>query len=148
MLPVSLENCIFKNLWYAVGNPLINPLKVNGFGNGPDESKLWYKNGRLHRTDGPAVEWPNGYKEWYLNGKLHKEDGPAREWPDGNKLEWWLNNKRHREDGPAIECKNGHKEWWLNGKLHREDGPAIENNDMQSWYLFGILIRTNQKKEV
>jgi hypothetical protein len=28
-----------------------------------------YKNGELHREDGPAFEWTNGKKEWYLNGK-------------------------------------------------------------------------------
>ena len=32
----------------------------------------------------------NGGKEWFLNGKLHREDGPAIEWADGNK-EWFLN---------------------------------------------------------
>ena len=29
---------------------------------------FWYSDGRLHRTDGPAVERANGTKEWYLNG--------------------------------------------------------------------------------
>ncbi len=31
-------------------------------------AKLWYKNGLLHRDDGPAIEWPNGKKEWIQNG--------------------------------------------------------------------------------
>jgi hypothetical protein len=35
-----------------------------------------------HRLDGPAWEFSNGYKEWYKNGKLHREDGPAVELPD------------------------------------------------------------------
>ena len=26
-------------------------------------------NGKLHREDGPAVEWANGRKHWYLNGR-------------------------------------------------------------------------------
>ena len=30
--------------------------------------KVWYLNGKLHREDGPAVEYPNGSKMWYLNG--------------------------------------------------------------------------------
>lgn len=33
---------------------------------------------------------------------VHREDGPAKMWPDGYK-EWWINNKCHREDGPATE---------------------------------------------
>ena len=31
--------------------------------------KAWYHNGKLHREDGPAIEWANGYKEWYINDK-------------------------------------------------------------------------------
>jgi hypothetical protein len=50
--------------------------------------------GRLHRTDGPAVEHANGTKEWCQNGL------------------------RHRLDGPAIEYANGYQEWWLNGKRY------------------------------
>ena len=69
--------------------------------------------------------YANGYKEWCLNGKLHREDGPACEYPSGTK-EWYLNGKRHREDGPACENANGTKVWYLNGKRHREDGPAVE----------------------
>jgi hypothetical protein len=30
--------------------------------------------GKLHREDGPAVEWPAGTKEWYLNGKQLTEE--------------------------------------------------------------------------
>lgn len=33
------------------------------------ETKKWYKNGKLHRDDGPAVEYSDGYKEWFLNGE-------------------------------------------------------------------------------
>jgi len=57
----------------------------------------------------------DGSKRWYLNGKLHREDGPAIEWTDGTK-HWLLNGKYHREDGPAVEWANGDKEWFLNGK--------------------------------
>jgi len=31
--------------------------------------KSWYKNGELHRTDGPACEYANGNKEFWLNGE-------------------------------------------------------------------------------
>ena len=59
----------------------------------PDGTKEWYLNGKLHREDGPAVEYSDGSKQWYLNGKLHREDGPAAEYPDGTKY-WWFNDKR------------------------------------------------------
>ena len=29
---------------------------------------FWYINGKLHREDGPAIEWGNGNRYWYLNG--------------------------------------------------------------------------------
>ena len=59
--------------------------------------------------------YPEGYKIWYLNGKIHREDGPAIEWANGDKS-WYLNGILHREDGPAIEAANGDKSWWINGK--------------------------------
>ena len=39
----------------------------------------------------PTVKvYIDGTKHWYLNGKLHREDGPAIEYADGSKA-WWLN---------------------------------------------------------
>ena len=73
----------------------------------------------------------SGTKKWYLNDKLHREDGPAVEWVEGDKF-WYLNGKRHREDGPAIEYSNGDKFWFLNDEIYREEefnrkmSPAIE----------------------
>jgi hypothetical protein len=65
---------------------------TNGLGD-----KSWYLNDKLHREDGPAVEYANGSKFWYLNGKLHREDGPAIEWADGDKS-WHLNGKKVIEE--------------------------------------------------
>ena len=62
-------------------------------------TKEWYWNDKLHREDGPAIEYVDGSKEWWVNGKLHREDGPAREWDDGTK-EWWLNDKHVYDLGP------------------------------------------------
>jgi len=67
-----------------------------------------------------AAAYANGSKYWYLNNKLHREDGPAIEWVDGSK-EWYLNGVRHREDGPACEYADGDKEWYLNGKRLTEE---------------------------
>ena len=88
-----------------------------------------------------------GTKEWYLNNKLHREDGPAIEYSNGGKS-WYLNGERHREDGPAVEWINGYKEWYLNGKLHREDGPAIEGKDnYESWFLNGEYLTKKQHRK-
>ena len=40
---------------------------------------------KLHRIDGPAVEWSNGSKFWYVDGKRHRTDGPAIEYSSGSK---------------------------------------------------------------
>jgi len=47
--------------------------------------RAWYLNGKLHREDGPAVEWADGHREWWLNGELHREDGSAIEWANGTR---------------------------------------------------------------
>ena len=39
----------------------------------------------------------NGTKAWYLNDKLHREDGPAIEYSNGNKF-WYLNDKELTEE--------------------------------------------------
>ena len=105
--------------------------------------KYWYLNGRLHREDGPAVEYNDGRKSWYINGKLHRKDGPAVEYAD-EKKSWYINGKRHRTDGPAIEWY-GDKEWFINGKRHREDGPAIEfSNGEKEWYIHGMSLTEEQ----
>lgn len=81
-------------------------------------TKRWYLGNKLHRVDGPAVEWRDGDKLWYFYGKLHRMDGPAVERMNMNK-EWWVEGKRHRVDGPAIEWADGDKWWYVEGKRHR-----------------------------
>ena len=74
--------------------------------------------GKLHREDGPAVEYASGSKAWYQNGKRHRDVGPAGEYAGGK--ERFQNGVLHREDGPAIEYANGYQEWWLNGNTYIE----------------------------
>jgi hypothetical protein len=85
-------------------------------------TKVWYRNGKRHRTDGPAIEHFDGTKQWYWNGKQHRTDGPAYEDADDTKV-WYLNGQRHRVDGPAYESVNGLKQWNLNDELVYELKP-------------------------
>ena len=80
----------------------------------------WYKDGKYHREDGPAIIEKDGSKAWYLNGNLNREDGPAIELASGSKY-WYLDGKLHREDSPAIEYASGKKEWWVNGVEYTEE---------------------------
>ena len=56
-----------------------------------------------------------GTRKWYRNGQLHREDGPAIELPDGSR-EWWRDGKLHRTDGPAVEYARGTRKWYVNGE--------------------------------
>jgi len=106
---------------------------IDAYGN-----KRWRKDGKLHREDGPAVEWDNGSKEWFIDGKLHREDGPAVVWANGDK-EWYINGNQHRLDGTAVELANGDKAWYINGNQHRLDGPAVElANGDKEWFINDI----------
>ena len=73
--------------------------RVSQFGD-----KWWYLNGKIHRENGPAIEYRNGDKEWYLNGKIHRENGPAIEWADGTK-HWYLNGRCYTESDYWKELK-------------------------------------------
>jgi hypothetical protein len=147
----------YKNYTVTSQNQTI--IFVNGQIEGPVKTTdriEWYKNGKLHREDGPAIEYSNGEMRWFQNNQPHREDGPAIiesdgtqwwyqrgelhrerepavEYSNGTKY-WYKNGQRHREDGPAIEYAHGHKEWWIRGKLHREDGPAIIESDGTQWW--------------
>jgi hypothetical protein len=88
------------------------PENFTGIAKFLNKTKAWYKEGKCHRENGPAVEFPNGEKLWYKEGKLHRLDGPAIEQPDGTKI-WHIEGKIHRLDGPACEYSDGIKKWWV-----------------------------------
>lgn len=58
----------------------------------------------------------NGTKEWRdASGQRHRTDGPALEYADGYK-EWWIKGQVHRTDGPAVEYADDYGEWYLEGE--------------------------------
>ena len=59
----------------------------------------WVQGESLHREGLPAIEWDDGSREWYRKGRLHRIDGPAVYYPMANPgqelyKEWWIENKR------------------------------------------------------
>lgn len=81
--------------------------------------------------------------EWYKNGFLHREDGPAFQ-NEYHKV-WWQNGQKHRIDGPAIEYNSGHKAWFFKGKSYSaEDHFDIAffnaSPSQQEWMLFNLDI--------
>ena len=106
-----------------------------------DGSTRYYVDDKLHRLDGPAIEYANGDKAYYVDDKLQRLDGPAIEYANGDKV-YYVDGKLHRLDGPAIELANGGKEYHIDGKLHRLDGPAIEfTNGGKVYYVDNTLHR-------
>ena len=80
MIPLKeLKATILNNPHYAslsIYNLVILGLKhtdINGVGIDDQDNKVWYKDGRVHREDGPAIEWRSGYKAWYLKGTFIRD---------------------------------------------------------------------------
>ena len=63
---------------------------------------------------------PKGVERWFKDGKLHREDGPAVIESDGSEY-WHKDGKFHREDGPAVIANNGIKDYYLNDNLIKEE---------------------------
>lgn len=102
------------------------------------DTRMWLRNGLLHRLTGPALIVATDHEAWYREGKLHREDGPARIFQGIE--EWWRNGREHRDGGPAFSFPGGCF-WYQNGEFHRDDGPADVSDTAQSWYRHGRLHR-------
>lgn len=89
----------------------------------------------------------DGVIRYYKDGNVHREDGPSFIFPNGDQ-NWHQNNFLHREDGPAI-IRREYNEWWIHGNIHREDGPALEwidneHKDKNMWYINGVQLTETQ----
>jgi len=97
----------------------------------------WYQHGQLHRSDGPALVYPDGSEEWYQFGQLHRDDGPAVTDSAGSQF-WYQSDELHRDDGPAVEEADGTRAYFRQGVIHRDDGPAISGPLITAqWYIEG-----------
>jgi hypothetical protein len=106
-------------------------IPITGTWKSDDGIEYHYRDGKLHRDDGPAIVCPNGRQCYYRDGKLHRDDGPAIVCPNGEQ-HYYRDGKYHRDDGPAvvyagpaIVYADGNKYYYCDGKPHRDDGPAI-----------------------
>jgi len=64
------------------------------------------------------VEHVDGTKFWYKEGLLHRENGPAAEYNDNKTNCWYVEGLIHRLDGPAIEYANGVNEWYIQDECY------------------------------
>ena len=65
----------------------------------------YIKLNKLHRKDGPAVEYSNGKKWWYINGLLHRENSPAIEYANGIK-KWVLYGVSYTEQEYKLKIRS------------------------------------------
>lgn len=84
----------------------------------------YYEEGKLHRVDGPALEFADGRKEYYKHGALHCETGPAVITATGVQ-QYFKQGVLHRLNGPAVIYPT-HEEWWVEGK--KIEAPADSLN--------------------
>jgi hypothetical protein len=104
-------------------------------------ARQWHTpEGKLHRVNGPAVEWADGGREWWVDNKRHRADGPAVE-EEGGREWWWVDGKRHRDNAPAVELPDGGRAWWVEGYRHCLDGPAVEyTSGRREWWVDGVRV--------
>ncbi len=114
----------------------------------PEGTREHWHRGRLHREDGPAIEFagtalrlrlPFGDLRlagpadlWFRRGRLHREGEPAVRDAKGSAL-WFTDGRVHREGGPAVEDVDdeGTNLWWFReGTHHRDDGPAFVHDGL------------------
>jgi hypothetical protein len=129
----------------------------------------YYKNDKLHRSDGPALIQPTGEEAWFLFGLRHREDGPAIYSSDGKFKSYYVHGRCHRKDGPALIASNnktliyndnrlcylqgtnsnfldGSEYWYQDNCLHREDGPAILTATKERYFLKGVKCTESEIK--
>jgi hypothetical protein len=73
----------------------------------------------LHRIYGPALisKRFNLYK-WYKDGKLHRVGGPALQHKDT--FHWYYEDKLHNLEGPAVIDPAGPFQYWIHGQRMSE----------------------------
>ena len=124
-----------RGIQYTKEEYISNPL--NGV-------RVWKKDGKKHREDGPAVIFDDGDKMWFYEGEKHREDGPAVIVEGAS--EWYHHGILHREDGPAMLYADGSEYWFLHGKRHNLNGPAviIKNPEHKEYWIHGVQYSENE----
>ena len=93
----------------------------NGLEKQKDGTMLWFKDGVLHKEDGPAMVTKDKTMSWFRHGKLHSyNDQPAITTPDGFKA-WYDTGVRHRSDAPAIINTDGSVSFYFLGYYASEE---------------------------
>ena len=104
----------------------------------PDRVGYWLNN-KIHREDGPAIEWSDGSKFWYVKGLCHSDNTFAVEDQNGNKF-WYFKGMRHRKDGPANSYTNSYSNKYFSSNLSC-------NKPITAWYFYNYEYPLPEYKE-
>jgi antitoxin component YwqK of YwqJK toxin-antitoxin module len=55
----------------------------------PDGTVIFYRNGKIHNTEGPAIINPDGSEEYYINGMHHTKNSFKKSKKDSIGLPWY-----------------------------------------------------------
>ena len=101
----------------------------------------FFKNGKPHRKDKPAIISCDGSREYWFDGKLHRDgDKPSIIDPNGT-MKYFKHGKLHRKNNPAV-IMGRIKKYYENGLLHRKKGPAVIHPDRKEYWKYGEYIKT------
>jgi len=112
-----------------------------------------YEHGQLHCLDKPSIEidyFDHIFEAWYKEGKLHRVDGPALH--DRYCRVWCEDGELHCRTGPAwIRNSQGNQEsaiYYIHNKMHRVDGPACVNDGHLYWLFCGVLMPEEKVRRI
>lgn len=71
-------------------------------------SKFYYRDKLRHRIGGPAQEYGNGDTTWFVNDRLHRLDGPAIDWK--HQKGWYIDGKEYTKEAFDIEVSKRAKD--------------------------------------
>lgn len=131
--------------------------------------KHWYKDGKHHRENGPAIIYANGKEKYYTHGKLDVKaktvepniktnstlNQQQQDWIKKLKQDpvWknhhnWINitDIDYNEEKNELYVLEDGSHWWSkDGKFHREDGPAWISPDGTEEYWLDAIIYSKDK---
>lgn len=91
-------DCIKEHLYNLEKTALLEAMAGSSSTDESGVERTFNDEGQLHSEDNwPAVYHPNGYRAWYKNDKLHNSEGPAVVYPDG-RIRYYVDGKPVSEE--------------------------------------------------
>lgn len=104
-----------------------------GLGRISGPAELWFEDGKLHRSDGPAITYADGTKEWWIRGRRHRQGAASvvvakgARWNNWQPVGHMSSRKRMPLTGPA-------ELYYSHGQLHNVSGPALRAQGRRDQY--------------